>query len=339
MVLANVASVLSRYFVVGFFLPAFFAVFAVARFNPDGWLRPDSGSGVAVVGGLALLVGLLLVGTRNAIHAVYSGYRSKLVFATARSDAELRGRAQDEFGGLISARLLSFQKRRARYLAAIATSSPDAARRAKAERLLWDRYGAGSSIRPTRLGNRARVFEDYIADRYGLTPSSWKRIESMLTDREQELMLERDTDQRFFLNASICALAAAGFLALTWGWETTDGFAWSELATAVAAFATGAVVSWLAYCSAVGPAGDMSSLTAAAVDGHVNDLFAQFRVRKPRSRAEELDAGRAVSAFIDRGVPIPDDLREAAEPEAQAAPAGTHAASQRPWPWRFLGIR
>src|ERR671937_523448 len=116
MALSDVAGVFSRYFIVGFFLPAFFAVFAVALFNPYGWLLPDSAADVAVLGGIALLLGLLLVGTRDAIHGLYSGYRSKLVFATARADAELRGRARDEFGGVISAPLRSIQKRRALYL-------------------------------------------------------------------------------------------------------------------------------------------------------------------------------------------------------------------------------
>jgi hypothetical protein len=311
MPLSSIAGVFSRYFIVGFFLPGFFAVFASAWLNPGHWLRPETASQVAIVGGIALLVGLLLVGTRNAIHAVYSGYRAKLVFATARSDAELRGRAQDEFAGIVSRPLRFFQRRRVEKLQREATDATDAERRAKAARLLWSRYGYGRQIRPTRLGNRARVFEDYLLDRYGLTRSCWTRIQGRLDDREQELLVEQDTDQRFFLNTSIGAIGVGAFLASTWAWEAAHGVTHSsEVAGAAASVAVALFISWLAYCAAIGPAESMSTLTCASVDTHVRELYERFGIDAPRTRTDECEAGKAIAAFIDAGTPIPDAMRE-----------------------------
>src|SRR4051794_38318797 len=95
MALQDIAGVFSRFFIVGFFLPVFFAVLAFAEANPWHWWEPhltgDHAAGqVLVLGGAALLGALLLVGIRGPVHAVYSGYRPRLVFGVAGSDTEIR---------------------------------------------------------------------------------------------------------------------------------------------------------------------------------------------------------------------------------------------------------
>jgi len=223
-------------------------------------------------------------------------------YADARrtsSPASFRGRFVFSSGG---ASRSSSERRRTRL-------TPK--RRAKAARLLSSRYGYGRQIRPTRLGNRARVFEGYLLDRYGLTRSCWTRIQDRLDDREQELLVEQDTDQRFFLNTSIGAIGVGAFLASTWAWEAAHGVTHSsEVAGAAAPVAVALFISWLAYCAAIGPAESMSTLTCASVDTHVRELYERFGIDAPRTRTDECEAGKAIAAFIDAGTPIPDAMRE-----------------------------
>jgi hypothetical protein len=303
MSLSDVAGIFSRYFIVGFFSPAFFAVFAFAQLNPEHWLRPHGTADVAALGGIALLLGLVLVGIRDSVHAAYSGYRPALLFGVAPSDAEIRQRWEDPFGGFIARRLQKRQTLRVRALRARASTSTDAAA------LLWARYGRGESIRPTRLGNRARVFDDYMRDRYRLTPAAWQRIQGLLTETEQQLLTEQDTDQRFFLNASIGALLAALPLTAMWGWEAADSFRGWELAAALGSLLAGLLLSWLAYCSALDPAEGLATRTCAAIDAHVADLYTKFEIKPGKTRAEQEKAGAALTDFIERGVAIPDELR------------------------------
>src|SRR5438874_9709218 len=78
MKLGGISSIFSRYFVVGFFLPAFFGLVTLwqtlsADFPPNR-LRYGAGGDVAVLGGIALLVGLVLTGMRQTILNYLCGY-------------------------------------------------------------------------------------------------------------------------------------------------------------------------------------------------------------------------------------------------------------------------
>jgi hypothetical protein len=69
--LTNITGIFSRFFVVGFFLPSFFASFAVYLiFDAE-----PKESKALVVGGVALLIALLALGFRNVVwFNVFSGY-------------------------------------------------------------------------------------------------------------------------------------------------------------------------------------------------------------------------------------------------------------------------
>ena len=78
MKLGGISSIFSRYFVVGFFLPAFFGLVTLwqtlsADFPPNR-LRYGAAADVAVLGGIALLVGLVLTGMRQTILNYLCGY-------------------------------------------------------------------------------------------------------------------------------------------------------------------------------------------------------------------------------------------------------------------------
>jgi hypothetical protein len=71
--LTNITGIFSRFFVVGFYLPSFFASFAVYLIFD---VEPKE-SKVLVVGGVALLVALLALGFRNGVwFKIFSGYTS-----------------------------------------------------------------------------------------------------------------------------------------------------------------------------------------------------------------------------------------------------------------------
>lgn len=76
---SDVAGVFSRYFIVGFFLPAFFAL-AVLAFGLSSDALPnrfenygDAGK-IAVVGGAAILLGLALLGLNYQVLRAFEGY-------------------------------------------------------------------------------------------------------------------------------------------------------------------------------------------------------------------------------------------------------------------------
>lgn len=80
--LRDVTGVFSRFFVVGFFVPSFFVVLSVA------WLffEVNRAEAIYVVGGVALLVGLVLVGLRDAVWHAFERYPRRSPFGRATSE-------------------------------------------------------------------------------------------------------------------------------------------------------------------------------------------------------------------------------------------------------------
>lgn len=68
--LGDVAGVLSRFFIVGFFLPSFFTLISLAALFVDA----SGGGAILAVGAGALLIGLLLLGLRSPIWFAFEGY-------------------------------------------------------------------------------------------------------------------------------------------------------------------------------------------------------------------------------------------------------------------------
>jgi hypothetical protein len=79
MALSDVLGVFSRYFIVGFFLPAFFAVAVLSqvldrRVFPASYEQAGSATQVLVLAGAGLLVALLSSGLHFPILRLYEGY-------------------------------------------------------------------------------------------------------------------------------------------------------------------------------------------------------------------------------------------------------------------------
>ena len=76
--LGDVTGVFSRYFIVGFFLPSFFGLALLKITLSENWLpdaiAPDTAKSFLVIGAVALLIGLLLIGIRDPLLYFISGY-------------------------------------------------------------------------------------------------------------------------------------------------------------------------------------------------------------------------------------------------------------------------
>src|SRR5438105_4768970 len=195
MKLGDVSSIFSRYFVVGFFLPAFFGLVTLwqtlsADFPPNK-LRYGDGGDVAVLGGIALLVALLLTGMRQTISNYLRGYTGVVsVWVTLLPYWLLQRWQQRVFSRLQT------QK---------AQGNPAAAFR-------LDHYfpDEAAAVRPTRFGNNYEALELYASTRYGLDHRLvWPRIRALLSDRELEQHTELRTDLAMFVNFSLVAGAMA----------------------------------------------------------------------------------------------------------------------------------
>ena len=74
--LRDVTGVFSRFFVVGFFVPSFVAAFVVAALFAD----PNTDNKVLVVGGVALLLALVLVGLRQLVWEAFEDWPTNSYF-------------------------------------------------------------------------------------------------------------------------------------------------------------------------------------------------------------------------------------------------------------------
>src|SRR4249919_240363 len=76
---SDVAGVFSRYFIVGFFLPAFFTLVGLSQaltssFLPNSYEELNEGAKVVVLGGVGLLLGLLMLGLNWQVFRLFEGY-------------------------------------------------------------------------------------------------------------------------------------------------------------------------------------------------------------------------------------------------------------------------
>src|SRR2546428_11894918 len=77
--LTDVTGVFSRYFVVGFFLPAYVSLVSLwlsasSTFVPNGLERHSEATQLAILGGVALVIGLALSGVSYYITRLFEGY-------------------------------------------------------------------------------------------------------------------------------------------------------------------------------------------------------------------------------------------------------------------------
>jgi hypothetical protein len=143
------------------------------------------------------------------------------------------------------------------------------------------------SVMPTRLGNLLRAAEDRPRHRYGIDPVvCWPHLWLVLGDGERSEL----TSARASLQTATCSflwgLALLLYVPLAW---------WMLLVSPVVC-----AVSY--YGAALASARTYGDLLVAATDLHRFDLYAAVRWPPPTDPSQDVASGRALTAFLRRGV-------------------------------------
>lgn len=295
--LSDISGIFSRYFVVGFFLPAFFAlaalsIFSTSHLNPPGYQRGTQ-DGILVLGGAALLVGLLLLGLSYPILRFFEGY-PLLARGLRRLRGALVGLQRRTYDGLAATKRLALES----------TSAEEQYRGVVAWQQLNRGFPGEGRLLPTRFGNAVRAFEDAIYARWRLDGIAvWPRIEPLLSEQEQELHSNARTDVAFFTNSALAAWAVGVTLVadevafapvgIQYGWLYAIPFA----------------VGYLLYRGAIGAAVRWGTEVTASVDLHRLELYDRLGFRAPLGLGDERERiARPLNKFLLFGEDLPDDL-------------------------------
>jgi hypothetical protein len=252
---SDFAGIFSRYFVIGFFLPVFFALILVAHLvelssTPGAYASASGGTQVVLIGGAGLLGGLLLLGVGQFVIRAFAGYPLRdLIGLLARRLAD----EEKEEGRLLRAltkptaryvrkwRRLQIEVREGRTEAAVKLN----------QYFPWHQ----NEVMPTRLGNAIRSFESYPFKTYGLDgPPNWPRVEALMNDNEKESLAEALTIVSFWLNWALLVPPAALYVVIGGVLGHSHESIWSTVTLIVLTLGVGALVAWLAYHAAVGAA-------------------------------------------------------------------------------------
>jgi len=282
--LKDIAGIFSRFFVVGFFLPAFFSFLLLDRtlssaLLPDSYEAYTDGTRILVLGGAALLAGLVLSGLNSPVLRLFEGYplrRARDLPGFGHVYESLMRAREREFDAQVSIREQP-------------TRSP--ARTEAAQRLARSYPSKREELLPTRLGNVIRSFERHPRSRYGLDGVVvWPRIETFLAQEEHDLLSAAKADVAFFLNGAICLTAAAVALvagaAATWGW--------GQLGVAAASLA----VATLLYRASVGAAYRWGVEVRSIFDVHRLELYERMGLRRPGRELRESDVARTLNRWL-----------------------------------------
>jgi hypothetical protein len=280
--LGNVTGVLSRYFIVGFWIPTFFSLVILGEWLSDGW-TPSEYDGldwnrkILVLGGLALAIGLLLLGLRYPIVRALEGY--------GWSGWPLLG------SGLTKLQQRSYDK----YARIRDDENASSGAQTRAARLLERKFPHdGERVLPTAFGNAFRAFENYPYTRYGLDMIAiWPRIDQLLTDQERNLHVNAESDEAFFVNGMIGSFVVGVLFAadaeLPW-WPYPIPF----------------LFTFALYRASIGAVERVGTERRASADLHRLELYDRLGMARPAgSDADRKESAGALNRFVLWGDPIP----------------------------------
>ncbi|MBA2631259.1 MAG: hypothetical protein H0U84_09615 [Thermoleophilaceae bacterium] len=298
MALTDVAGIFSRFFIVGFFLPSFFALVTLSQlltddFLPDGFEAYSGATEILILGGVALLLGLFLLGLDYPILRLYEGYPLQrgglgldrpfiwLQHRTYKKLADAKARAHQ--GGDPAA-----NKRGIEAWQTLDRFFPD-----KPSRLL-----------PTRFGNALRAWEDYSYTRWGLDSIRfWAHVEPLLSEQERQLHENAQTDVAFFINSSLAAAVVGVVLIADAIANGPVGWAWAWL------YVVPFLVAYLIYRFAIDAGRRWGVEVRASLDLHRLEVYDKLGVRRPTSFTDERTAiAPALNRFFLYATHMPDDL-------------------------------
>lgn len=348
MALTDVAGILSRRFIVGFFIPSFFGIIALKllvdhRALPSDLRTHGGGTQLLILGGIALLLALLLWGLHYPLIRVFEGYWLVAVIRPQRSAPwredenhkhrvrrKLR-RARGVTRTWISQRRLNYGTKRQdrwirdrRRLVEIKNQPQPSKERTRAAADLTVRFPPEDRlVLPTELGNVIRAFEMHPRERYGLDGIAiWPCIEAILSEEERPQIDEVTTDVAFWLNGLFLVSVFGSLLFAERLWHRPGGPI-STIGVEIGVVAGVAVICAFMYRQLINAAIRWGEPVRAAFDVHRLDLFDRLGVRRPSKRDEDVEIGRAITRMLAFGEPLPDSLR------VEHAPSSTATQSAR----------
>jgi hypothetical protein len=295
--LDKVAGVFSRLFVVGFFAPAFFAIFVLSRLLspemlPNEYAGAKGGTQILAIGAAAVFFALLLSGLQAPIKLAWQGY-------------PLEHLTRIPFLGFLYRAPMSRQLRRYEQLRLVRdTRPPSYARTIAAQRLdRWFPINRGG-LMPTRFGNVIAAFMQYPRARYGLEGRTiWTRVELLLTDRQHDLVSSSRADVDFFLNGAVWSILVGIILAVDQALNTP--VEWSLAWVYMLPF----LIAYLLYRFATNAAERWGDEVRACFDLCRVALYSGAGLRAPTNREDEFATGRALNRLFLYGEHVPDELR------------------------------
>jgi hypothetical protein len=342
MALTDVAGILSRRFIVGFFLPSFFGIVALKllvdhRAVPSAVRAQSGGTQLLILGGVAMLLALLLWGLHYPMIRVFEGYWLVAVIRPQRSTPwpedeshkhRIRTKLRSARGvthAWVSQRRLNYgTKRQDRWirdrhrLLEIKSQPAPSKERTRAATDLTTRFPPEDRlVLPTELGNVIRAFEMHPRERYGLDGIAiWPCIEAILSEEERPEIDEVTTDVAFWLNSLFIFGVFGSLLFAERLWHRPGG-AISTIAVEIAVVASVSVICAFMYRQLINAAIRWGNPVRAAFDVHRLELFDRLGVRRPGTRDEDIEVGRAITRMLAFGEPLPASLR------IEHPPAGT----------------
>ena len=293
MALKDLSTFLSRFFVVGFYLPTLFSLAFVSILLRKDWVpnpfelvnsrgKLVGGLGVALVkiAVLGLPVALVLSGVWRRIFELYRG----APFFGLDTRLTARPSLQWLQPLLVRRQWRAWDELFAR------TFDRDAFARTAAARTLDLRYPAQRDrVQPGRFGNAVRAYEEYSQSRWGLDfQAAWPRVEPLLAEYERALHDDARTSLAFALNLTL-GLFAAGVA--RFAGDLAGGFLHWTTFLDVLPFAAGYAVYRLLALDALM---DVGSRIRSSIDLHRLELFDKLGARKVPPYSD-LEAGLALA--------------------------------------------
>jgi hypothetical protein len=310
--LSDITGVFSRYFVVGFFLPAYVSLVSLwlsasSDFIPNAVGRHSEGTELLILGGIALVAGLVLSGSSYLITRAFEGYPLMRV-------------RNWPVVGLIADAAIAIQRRSYDRLRAVRDDRSGAPTdRARAAWTL-DRFFPHDrdALLPTRMGNVIRAFEQHSNVRWGLDGVTiWPWIDTLLSGDERELQVDAKIDLYVFINAALGAFVVGVCLVVDKAVNVPHPASYWPL------YAIPFVVGYILYRAALAPAAGWGDAVRAAIDLHRLELYEKLGVRTPLSFSDERRmAERINKAILYGNPPLSDDLWRRDEIEAEEPAVG-----------------
>jgi hypothetical protein len=285
--LRDVSSVFSRYFTVGFFLPSFFTLVVLTRLVSDNFLpatytQASGQTQILLVGGAALLLGLLLSGFSDVLMDAFCGYAGFRPLTRLLHARKLR-----QFDSLQARRAQGDDQ------AALQFATQFAVRR---EHLL-----------PTRFGNVFQAAEDYAYDRWGLESGAvWPNIAALLSDRERELHADANTELFLLVNFVIGASLVGAILVADAIVNSPLGLAWTWL------YLIPFLTAHFFYLASVRSARRAGLQMQTSMTLHRLEFYEKLGLRHPTSIDDERNMALALNQFL-LGIPCPELLERFVE--------------------------